>query len=122
MKIGRPKKYTDSVIEEIRLELDKYINETDIPIIVEFCYLNNIRRQRLYEFGDENELFSDTLKKCAYKKEANLEKLALFGKINPTMAIFSLKQHPFSWKDKADIDDTDLSEGLKDIVKAIRGS
>ena len=43
-------------------------------------------------------MFSTLLKKCIAKKEANLEKGALTGKLNPSMAIFSLKQ--LGWRDK----------------------
>ena len=56
--------------------------------------MNDIERQYLYD----NQMFSTLLKKCIAKKEANLEKGALTGKLNPSMAIFSLKQ--IGWKDK----------------------
>ena len=40
--MGRPKKYTDEKIEEIRQTLLDYIDKTNIPILVEFAYKNNI--------------------------------------------------------------------------------
>jgi len=49
--------------EEILRKLEKYINDTDIPILAEFCYLNNIRRQFLYE----NQSMSDSIKKLIEK-------------------------------------------------------
>jgi N-glycosylase/DNA lyase len=79
--------------EDILRKLDKYINETDIPILAEFCYLNNIRRQFLYE----NKLMSDSIKKLIEKKESQLERKALNKEIEKTMAIFSLKQ--LGWRD-----------------------
>jgi len=95
---GRPKKYTKEVKQDILAKFEKYIDETEIPIIAEFAYLNNIIRQKLYEFPE----FCDTIKRAIDKKESTLESLALRGKINVTMAIFSLKQ--LGWKDKQEID------------------
>ena len=54
--------------------------------------MNDIGRNYLYD----NEMFSTLLIKCRLKKEANLEKGALTGKLNTNMAIFSLKQ--LGWK------------------------
>jgi hypothetical protein len=87
-------------IQQINDKLNKYIDTTDIPIIAEFAYENNLRRQLLYE----NEVLSDTIKKAVDKKEAQLERKALDNDINTTFAIFSLKQ--LGWKDKQEIDHT----------------
>lgn len=94
----REKKYTDKVIKEIHKKLKAYIEETPIPILAEFAYKNGIPRQQMYKF----ESMSDTIKMLRDKKEAQLEKLGLFGKINTTMAVFSLKQ--LGWKDKQEVD------------------
>ena len=87
--MGRPKKYTADA--EIKLLLEKYVDDTEIPIVAEFAYLNNVSRKILYEN------YSDTIKKLICKKEAQLERLALTRKIDKTMAIFSLKQ--LGWRD-----------------------
>ena len=60
--------------------------------------MNEIDRNYLYD----NAIFSTLLKRCIAKKEANLEKGALTGKLNPSMAIFSLKQ--LGWKDRKEVD------------------
>lgn len=96
--MGRPKKYTEDVIENIRKNMEDYIKVTDIPIVAEFAYQNDVPRQTLYDFASSNEAFSDTIKRLIDKKEAQLEKLATLNAVNPTMAIFSLKQ--LGWKDK----------------------
>ena len=96
-KIGRPRKYTVKRIKDIIKKINAYIKSEEIPIVAEFAYKNNVRRQALYEYSE----FSDTIKKLIAKKEANLEKLALVGAINPTMAIFSLKQ--LGWSDRRDL-------------------
>lgn len=101
------KKNTLEKNEKILKLLDEYIEKTDIPILVEFCYLNNIRRQFLYE----NKLMTDSIKRLIEKKEAQLERKALNKEIEKTMAIFSLKQ--LGWKD---VNETILSGGVK-IIK-----
>ena len=91
--MARPRSRTQAQDEQLFYKFKKYINDTTIPIIAEFAYKNDIERQYLYD----NKMFSTLLKKCIAKKEANLEKGALTGKLNPSMAIFSLKQ--LGWSD-----------------------
>ena len=93
-KRGRKPKYSKKFLAELAKKFDEYIENTDIPIIAEFAYLNNIDRTLLYDKPE----FSTLLKKAITKKKAQLEKLALKGEINPTMAVFSLKQ--LGWSDK----------------------
>ncbi len=92
--MARPRSRTQTQDEQLFDRFKKYINDTTLPIIAEFAYMNDIERQYLYD----NQMFSTLLKKCIAKKEANLEKGALTGKLNPSMAIFSLKQ--IGWKDR----------------------
>ena len=92
--MARPRSRTQAQDVQLFKKFEKYINDTTIPIIAEFAYKNDIERQYLYD----NKMFSTLLKKCIAKKEANLEKGALTGKLNPSMAIFSLKQ--LGWKDR----------------------
>jgi hypothetical protein len=88
VKLGRPPKYTPEEIQRIQGLLNQYINDTEIPIIKEFCYLHNVSRDDIYNYDE----FESLRVKAMDKKEAQLEKLGLEGKINPAMAIFSLKQ------------------------------
>lgn len=96
--------------KNIKDKLDQYIKETEIPIISEFAYLNNYSRQYLYTIEE----IQDSIKRLISKKEAQLEKLALTGKINHTMAIFSLKQ--LGWKDVQDIN-ANVSANAEVIIK-----
>lgn len=98
MPAGRPRKYSKQFLEDLAKEFEKYIDNTEIPIIAEFAYQHNVSHQFFYDYDE----FSALLKKARNKKIAQLEKLALEGKINVTMAIFSLKQ--LGWTDKKDID------------------
>ena len=44
-KVGRPRKYNKNEIEEIKIKLSDYIDNSDLPIIAEFAYTNDIVRQ-----------------------------------------------------------------------------
>jgi hypothetical protein len=78
--------------------LQSYIKKTRIPIFVEVCYKNEWVREYVYQLGEKNEEISYAIKLLSQKKEANLERDGLKGKINKTMAVFSLKQ--LGWKDR----------------------
>ena len=92
--VGRPRKYNEEQVNDLIDKFTEYINNTDIPIIVDFCSKNGILRDELYYYPE----FSTLIKACVEKKEAALEMKALDGSINTTMAIFSLKQ--IGWSDK----------------------
>ena len=126
MPAGNPnfkKIYTPKKLAEISNKLIEYVDKTDIPIIAEFAYQNKILRQTLYE----HEELADSIKYCKDKKEANLERQALEGKINHTMAIFSLKQ--FGWKDNIEIagglniynmSDKEVDSRIEEIEKRLK--
>jgi hypothetical protein len=111
------RKYTDKQIEDIKSQLEKYINDNEIPIVAEFAYQNNIPRTTLYE------IVPSLLKSLIDKKESQLEKLALNAKVNATMAIFSLKQ--MGWRDRHEVEnvntnmniDVKSDKELKDLQK-----
>ena len=102
-------KHGPEEIQKINELLIKYINDTDIPIVSEFAYQNNIRRALLYE----NKVLSYTIKGLIDKKEAQLERKALDGDVNITMAIFSLKQ--LGWKDRQEIEHSGSIQLIDDI-------
>jgi len=97
--MARPKKYTKAVLREIAIKIEAYTEKppNGIPTIAECAVLLNTYRQFFYEH-DECPEFSDAIKKLLSKKEYLLEMGALSGKLNPSMAIFSLKQ--MGWTDK----------------------
>ena len=97
-KVGRPRKYNDTEIQDLLGKLRQYIEDTDIPILVEFAYMNDIPRESLYDYQE----FSTLRKRCIDKKEAQLERKSLKGEIDKTMAIFSLKQ--LGWKDRQELE------------------
>jgi hypothetical protein len=95
--------------KEIAAMLEAYTDSKDIPVLAEFAYQNNIRRDYLYEMAKDDEDLSNAIKRCAEKKEAQLEIKSLKGEINPTQAIFSLKQ--LGWTDKQGIELTGKDGG-----------
>jgi hypothetical protein len=100
----RPLKYTDEVIDEIVIAMDAYIDQTPIPITAEFAWQNKIPKSTLYNLAEKHEGLLDSIKRLTDKKEAQLERLGLTGKVDKTMAIFSLKQ--LGWRDKNETEHT----------------
>ncbi len=106
-KGGRPIKYTAELCAEINKKLQDYVKKTKCPIIAEFCYINDIRKQVLYDYPQ----FSDSIKRLIEKKECYLEKYGL--KKNSSMAIFSLKQ--LGWTDKSEITGKDGKDLINEV-------
>ena len=65
--MARPRSRTQKQDEELFNKLEKYINDTTIPIIAEFAYMNKINRQYLYN----NQIFSTLLEKAIRKVHIN---------------------------------------------------
>ena len=99
-KPGAPIKYTAELQAELAASLNDYVERTEIPILKEWCVINGNLSKYIYELPG----LSDAIKRCIEKKESQLERKALSGEINVTMAIFSLKQ--LGWTDRRDIDMT----------------
>jgi hypothetical protein len=88
--MARPREWDRAELVEA---LDRYVEDTEIPILAEFSYKHGVARTYLYDLPE----LADAIKRCIAKKEYALEALALRGQVNCTMAIFSLKQ--LGWKD-----------------------
>ncbi len=102
---GRPEVWTKEYCSEIADLLFAYTEKTDYPSIADFCFKNNIRKQRLYE---QPELEAERERLLA-KKEACLEKLGRSltkeQGSRGSFIIFALKQ--LGWKDKQEISGPD---------------
>jgi hypothetical protein len=88
---GRPRKYDREALLEA---FEAYIAATEIPIVAEFSWRQDVTRESLYQWPE----FRHALAMCLTKKEAQLERKALYNEINVSMAIFSLKQ--LGWSDR----------------------
>ena len=102
-EMGRPKKYTAIFIQKEAQALLAYAKATAIPFEKEFASKRGYSSQRISEFANISEEFSDALKKMKDIQEVKIFKAALWGKINPTMAIFTLK-NVAGWRDVSKID------------------
>lgn len=103
-KGGRPKEWDCERISNTIKLMEKYSENTAIPILAEFCYINDLPREYLYQLKE----FTYPIKKMMLKKETQLEKLALSGKAPTAMCIFSLKQ--LGWSDKKEIEHSTIDE------------
>jgi hypothetical protein len=90
--------WTQERIDEVLEALNKYIDETEVPVLAEFCYKNDIRRSRIYEL----DVFKYAREKLIEKKESVLFLGGLSGKYNCSMAQFGLNQ--LGWKTKTEVD------------------
>ena len=96
--MARPKTWNDEFIKKVREDMLEYIEAHDIPVISQFAWKYGYPRAKLYiEDG-----VADLVEYMQAKKESALEILALYGDVNHTMAIFSLKQ--MGWKDRHETD------------------
>lgn len=99
--------------------IDKYTDETDLPILKEVCYQNNLNYDTIMKYQRDREALMQSIKRLLYKKETELEKGGLTGKYQPTMTIFSLKQ--LGWQDRANDDDNEEEvKNATDILVKIR--
>lgn len=114
-KRGRPPKVN---INDLINDADEYIEKANPPILAEYAHMHNITRQYLYELANGNQDLSDTIKKISEAKEVKLERNALLGIYQPSMAIFSLKQ--LGWKDAADVVDEKAIEKLDSILGELK--
>jgi hypothetical protein len=76
-------------------KLSKYIDETETPILCEFCAENKILEDYFYLHEDEAEA-KRILKLLEQKKRASLERKIYEGKLNATVGTHLIK----SWHEK----------------------
>lgn len=102
---------------------EKYITETDYPIVKEFLLLNKLSMtpfrnamNYLDSIGDTR--LSELLEASISKKEVFLEKKAIAGEIDTKFAMFILKQPCHGWRDKVEVEaKADLNLNINVIYK-----
>ena len=114
-KPGRPKKYTPELTAELLEDFDRYIDETEIPIVKEWCVSHKIPSNHVYDLDG----FAEPIKRCIDKKEVGIQRAAHAGTIPPAIAIFTLKQ--LGWKDRQEVTGADGGP-LEVIYKVIDAS
>lgn len=98
---GRPRIYD---ADELADKLMDYINNSDDPMIEEFCYNEHVNKDTIYRLEKNNERLSDAIKRCHVKQEILTVRGVQNGTINPTFGIFKLKQKRFGWSDKQEVE------------------
>lgn len=102
---GRPPKYTAAEIEQIAADFKDYIDRTADPTVVGFtAYYTKYPVHKQY-MSDRQE-FSDLVKRAIEKQEAYLLAGASVNRVNPTIAIFRLKQPQHAYRDRTEVDQT----------------
>ena len=101
---GRPRKYDSP--EQMQAAADKYFQETEAKdepyTMTGLAIALGMDRKSLVNYADRDEFFP-IIKDARAKVEARIESLSMQGKINPTMAIFNLKNN-FGWRDQSQLD------------------
>lgn len=95
-KDGRVKRSPEEIAQLVK-DFDKYIDDNTIPIICEFAYQHRMSKSSMYDIPE----LVEPIKIAITKKEANLEKGMLAGKLPPAPTIFSLKQ--LGWSDRNEV-------------------
>lgn len=100
--MARPRIYTDDDYEEFEKEVLNYIEQcelSDEPITISgLAVYMKIGRTTLWRYA-EREKFKSLMEFFKERVMMCLENETLKGNLNPTMAIFSLKNN-FGWTDK----------------------
>lgn len=99
-------------LEFMLKRIDEYTDNTVIPILKELCYQQYWDYDYIIKIKTEKEELGRSIKRLLNKKEAQLEKLGLLGKIEKTMAIFSLKQ--LGWKN-TDYNNEDYDDNISKL-------
>lgn len=98
---------------------NEYLKVVDIPIVCEFANAIGVVGDTLYHKADAEPEVREAIKMIADAKQVVLETGALTGKLNATMAIFSLKQ--MGWKDRVDMD-ARLEARANPLIEAIQSA
>ena len=116
---GRPQMYTPEQIEEIRRDLESYIENKTDPTIVGFTS-SYTRYSVNKDYISDHEEFSELRKRAIEKQEAYLLENATTNKANATVAIFRLKQPQHGFKDRVDSDITSGGEKIEVGLNAVQ--
>lgn len=100
--VGRPKSDKYDIAKMIKI-IEKYTDETDLPILKEVCYKNSWYYDYVMELQRKHEKLTHSIKRLLAKKEVELERGGLTGKYQQTQTIFSLKQ--LGWTDNKESSD-----------------
>lgn len=121
---GRPKKWTDPAVLEDQINdyfdyCDEQVRMTvndkgQTKMIYKPYTLSGLQLyldcddQTFINYGND-EVFRDIIKRARKRVENWVEEKSITGELNPTVAIFNLKNN-FGWKDKSEVETTDKTQ------------
>jgi len=117
-KRWRPLKFKS--VEELQNKIDEYFDSCFIyeewnkkkikPFTITWlANFLDVDRKTLINYEDKSDNFFHTIKRAKSKVEEDIELWALMNTLNPTSAIFNLKNN-FDWKDKSEVDNNNSWE------------
>lgn len=90
-KRGRPPKRDEGEIEALGAEMVEWFADPNQLWLKDFCILKRFPSENLSRWAQSNEAFAQALKICKDIQESRLFHAGLKKDINPTMAVFALK-------------------------------
>ncbi len=100
---GRPKTFTDDIIEDLADKLWEWAKKPSSRYLEEFCAENETYPQRLADFSDKNDRFRESLKFAKSCLAMHIAKMTEEGN-NPTAwGIFAMKNIA-KWSDRQEIE------------------
>jgi len=117
-----PSKYTPEFINKEAKKLLEWVEAQDQNpfFLSSFAYDRGYCHQRLTEFAQKNENFSDSLKRAKTKQEANLSMMLVKRGGNTAGIIFALK-NVAGWRDKQEITGAEGDPLQVQIIAPVKG-
>lgn len=96
---GRPKKYTDSFIENEALELEQWLTKPNSPWFEDFANQRGYSAEYLSRWAKTNERFNQAYEKAQSLQKSILVRGGLTNKFNPSFTKFVMS-NTCGWSDK----------------------
>lgn len=126
MPVGRPKKYTDDVLDKLALSLRKWVKECrhkdELFLMHEWCFDNDFQ---IYYFGryiDKHEGFREAYEWAKSFQEFQIAKGGLNKKLDARFSQFFLGcQHGWRSKDDADQQQRSFRNDFAKFLDVVKG-
>jgi len=116
-KGGRPQTLTAKQIQNVKHDLEKYIDSNEDPTIVGFTSsYKKVKTNKGKEFHinkdyiNNHDEFCELRRRAIEKQEAYLVGGSTQNKLNPTVSIFRLKQPQHGYRDKQEVEQHNTGE------------
>ena len=119
---GRPMKYTQEFIEKEAIALDEWMKQKSSIYFKRFAFDRGYSQQRLEEFAQNNQKFSETLSRARAWQEIRLAEGGLVNEFNAGFCKFVMG-NACGWTDKTETKlSGDATNPLSFIFSTIDGS